>query len=107
MSSDTSTLTVDLGERSYDIVIGAGVLIGAGALIKPHLDNNRVIVITDKNVAKQWLGPLEDSLNAAGISHEGVFLPTSTMTPIKISVGDSVPTKIPTAASAGRLSRLR
>ncbi len=74
MSSDTSTLSVDLGERSYDIVIGADVLDRAGALIKPLLGANRVIVITDENVAGKWLGPLENSLNAAAIDHQSIVL---------------------------------
>ncbi|MEE8351351.1 MAG: 3-dehydroquinate synthase [Rhodospirillales bacterium] len=74
MSSDTSTLSVDLGRRSYDIVIGAGVIKKAGALIKPHLANNRVIVITDKNVANHWLGPLEATLDAAGVDHQNIVL---------------------------------
>jgi len=74
MSSDTSTLSVDLGRRSYDIVIGAGVMKKAGALIKPHLADNRVIVITDKNVANHWLGPLEATLDAAGVDHQSIVL---------------------------------
>ena len=31
------TVTVDLAERSYDIIIGGGVIADAGALIRPVL----------------------------------------------------------------------
>ena len=59
-------VNVALGERSYDIVIGPGLVAGAGALIRPHLKHDRVFVITDENVAKLHLAPLTASLEASG-----------------------------------------
>jgi len=41
------TLNVELGERSYDIHVGDGLLAEAGALIKPVIRSQRVIVVTD------------------------------------------------------------
>lgn len=45
-----STVTVDLGARSYDIIIGNDVLTRAGMLIKPHLKAPRVVIVTDETV---------------------------------------------------------
>ncbi|MCH7550525.1 MAG: 3-dehydroquinate synthase, partial [Proteobacteria bacterium] len=67
MSDGPATLTVDLGERSYDILVGDGLLAGAGKLIAPVLAEPRAVVITDENVEKHCLGTLEKSLDEAGI----------------------------------------
>jgi len=74
MSSDQSPLSLDLGRRSYDIHVRKGLLNDAGALIRPLLDQPRVIVVTDNNVAKHWLAPLENSLDEAGIAHQSIIL---------------------------------
>ena len=74
MSADYSTVSVDLGPRSYDIVVGGGVLKDAGELIAPLLAEPRVVVITDGNVAPHWLEPLEASLNGAGLTHQTIVL---------------------------------
>ena len=44
-------VTVELGERSYPIHIGPGLLDRAGALIQPVMRGNRALVITDDQVA--------------------------------------------------------
>ena len=46
----TNTVNVDLGHRSYDILIGDNLLSSAGDLIKSHLKAPRVAVVTDQNV---------------------------------------------------------
>ena len=74
MSDGPATLTVDLGERSYDILVGDGLLAGAGKLIAPVLAEPRAVVITDENVEKHCLGPLEESLEEAGIDHQSIVL---------------------------------
>ena len=43
-------VSVDLGPRSYDIIIGENLLTDAGKLLSPHLKANRVAVVTDENV---------------------------------------------------------
>ena len=73
MSDGPATLTVDLGERSYDILVGDGLLAGAGKLIAPVLAEPRAVVITDENVEKHCLGTLEKSLDEAGIDHQKSF----------------------------------
>ena len=79
MSPDTSTsqsgeLRVELGERSYDIVVGAGLIETAGERIKAVLPRPRAVVITDENVAAHHLQALSSSLKAADIAFETIVL---------------------------------
>ncbi|MEQ9555483.1 MAG: 3-dehydroquinate synthase [Rhodospirillales bacterium] len=68
-------LGVDLGERSYDILIGEGLLAGAGRLIAPVLRSRQVAVITDRNVAEAGhLATLETALAAADITSRTIIL---------------------------------
>mgnify|MGYP003149942053 FL=1 len=68
-------LGVDLGERSYDILIGAGLLADAGRLIAPVLRAGRVAVITDRNVADAGhLATLETALAGADITSRTIIL---------------------------------
>ncbi len=68
-------LGVDLGERSYDILIGAGLLADAGRLIAPVLRSRRVAVITDRNVADAGhLATLETALAVADIASRTIIL---------------------------------
>ena len=46
----SKNLSVDLGERSYDIRIGPGLLSNMGELIRPFAASSRVAVITDETV---------------------------------------------------------
>jgi len=68
------TLTVDLGERSYPIHIGAGLLDLAG-LILPHLAQKRVMVVTNTTVAPLYLARLKATLESAGVTVAQVVLP--------------------------------
>ena len=52
-------LTVNLGERSYDILIGQNIL----AEVTKHLPHKKVFVVTDANVAKLHLDKLKAALN--------------------------------------------
>jgi 3-dehydroquinate synthase len=48
--TDTHTLRVDLGERSYDIHIGGGLLPRAASLVPMSLTGRRIFVLSDVNV---------------------------------------------------------
>jgi len=76
----SATLQVSLGERSYDILVGPGLLAQAGALIRPLLSSPRVFVVTDENIEKLHLETLKDSLDEAGIENHGVVLPAGEQT---------------------------
>jgi len=69
-----ASMTVDLGPRSYDIVVGDGLLADAGRLARPLLAQPRVVVVTDANVAGHWLKTVEASLDDAGIAHSNIVL---------------------------------
>ncbi|MFC0285861.1 3-dehydroquinate synthase [Kaistia hirudinis] len=58
---------VELGTRSYDILIGRGLLDVAGSEIAARLPGARAAVVTDRNVAAAQLPRLAASLAAAGI----------------------------------------
>lgn len=75
-----ATLQVALGDRSYDIMVGPGLLARAGASIRPLLASPRVFVVTDETVETLHLGTLKDSLDAAGIANHGVVLPAGEQT---------------------------
>ena len=66
-TSSRETVRVDLGERSYDIVIGPGLIAEAGAQIAARNPGIRCAVVTDRNVAAAHLDALLESLAAAGI----------------------------------------
>jgi 3-dehydroquinate synthase len=76
--SEFSTIEVALGQRSYDIRVGSGLIAEAGHHVAPLLDGqtqtNDVIVVTDANVAAHHLGAVQASLERAGIGHRAIVL---------------------------------
>ncbi len=68
-------LAVDLGERSYPITIGEGLLAHAGGMIRPLLRRPLTAIVTDGNVAPHHLATLTASLDGAGIAHTELVLP--------------------------------
>ncbi len=73
--SKPETVRVDLGDRSYDILVGEGLLARAGELIKAVLPGNRVIIVSDERVAKDYAPILVESLNKAGITNDVIPVP--------------------------------
>ena len=69
------TVGVDLGERSYDILIGRGVIERAGAEIARRLPGARLAVVTDETVANRHLAHLTRNLAAAGIDFVTIVVP--------------------------------
>ena len=74
------TVTVGLGERSYDIRIGPGLIGTAGAEIAPLLRQPRVAVISDETVAELHLPALTEGLAAEGIRAMSLSLPAGEAT---------------------------
>jgi len=66
------TLRVELGERSYPIYIGTGLL-GRPELLRPHIPGRRVMVVTNETVAPLYLEQTLAGLE--GFTHEHVVLP--------------------------------
>jgi 3-dehydroquinate synthase len=70
----TTRVPVALGNRSYDILIGPGLLPRAGELIAERFGNARLGIVTDENVAAHHLKALEASLRAEGRLRGSVVL---------------------------------
>ncbi|WP_135447088.1 3-dehydroquinate synthase [Tabrizicola caldifontis] len=68
-------VSVDLGARSYEVRIGAGLLARAGTEILPLLRRKRVAVVTDETVAAVHLAKLTAALEAEGIAVSALALP--------------------------------
>ncbi|HMN71159.1 MAG TPA: 3-dehydroquinate synthase [Rhodoblastus sp.] len=66
---------VELANRSYDIVIGDGLIAEAGARIAALAPKAACAIVTDENVAKVHLAALQKSLDAAGVRHSAVVAP--------------------------------
>ncbi|HHK75035.1 MAG TPA: 3-dehydroquinate synthase [Rhizobiales bacterium] len=73
--NNTVTITVGLENRSYDIVIGTGLIDRAADHIAPCLPRPRTAIITDENVARHHLDTLTASLEAAGIAVTSIVMP--------------------------------
>ena len=75
MTDATRKVTVDLGDRKYDILVGRGLIANAATHLKPLLRRQRVAIVTDEAGAKLHLPSLHKSLDAAGIRHSALVLP--------------------------------
>jgi 3-dehydroquinate synthase len=73
--SGPDRVTVALGARSYDIVIGENLLADAGTYLAPVLNRPAVFIVTDQNVARHHLATLTGALDRAGIEHRAFVLP--------------------------------
>jgi len=78
--SAVSTLRVELGSRSYPIVVGDGLVREAGRWMAEVMSRRRALVVTDANVAPLCLASLEASLAEAGIEHASIVLPAGEAT---------------------------
>ncbi len=66
---------VNLAERSYDILIGRGLLDSTGQLATELLKRKRCAVVTDSNVAPLHARPVLDSLARSGIEAPLITVP--------------------------------
>jgi 3-dehydroquinate synthase len=73
-------LTVDLGSRSYPILIGDGLIRDIGAQVAPLLKRPRTMIVTDEHVAQHYLMPVGVSLGAEGIGFSSLVLPAGEAT---------------------------
>ncbi len=68
-------VSVNLGARSYEVRIGAGLIDRAGLEIAPLLRRKRVAVVTDDTVAAHHLLRLSEALESQGIAMTALSLP--------------------------------
>ncbi len=67
-----TTLTVDLGERSYPIYID-NALLGQQQLIQQHIPGKSTLIVSNETVAPLYLKKTQAMLS--GLKHEAVILP--------------------------------
>jgi 3-dehydroquinate synthase len=73
-AAPATTLTVDLGDRSYPIHVGEGLLDNP-ALYAPALAGKRALIVTNDVVGPLLLDRVTAALTAAGASVDAVVLP--------------------------------
>ena len=73
--NDPTIVNVALGTRSYDIVIGRGLLASLGARIAALRPGAKAVIVTDDNVARHHLDPAEAALRHAGVAIGHVIVP--------------------------------
>jgi 3-dehydroquinate synthase len=73
--ADPAIVEVALGTRSYDIVIGRGVIASLGTRIAALRPGAKAFIVTDENVARHALAAANQSLDAAGIKHDHLVVP--------------------------------
>ncbi len=71
----TPSTIVQLGERSYPIYAGTGLIADFGATCRLHGLNDPVAVITDRTVAAYHLSPLLQTLRRSGFRPMTIVLP--------------------------------
>jgi 3-dehydroquinate synthase len=65
--SDQHKVTVELGERAYEIHIGSGVLARAADYIAPVLARPKLAIVADANLAETHLPVLQARLMARAL----------------------------------------
>ena len=65
---------VDLAGRSYEILIGRGLIENAGQHIRAIAPLASCAIVTDENVARHYLAPLKASLDRENIRHAEIVL---------------------------------
>jgi 3-dehydroquinate synthase len=69
------SVRVGLGERSYDVVIGPGLIERAGELMAPFLPRGRTAVVCDETVERLHGRTLRAALKAHGIGSDWIVMP--------------------------------
>ncbi|MGH6796548.1 MAG: 3-dehydroquinate synthase, partial [Methylocella sp.] len=72
--SNQAQVSVDLGARTYTILIGAGLIREAGIHIRRLAPQAACAIVTDENVAKLHLPALERALDEACVRHSTVVV---------------------------------
>src|SRR4051812_35030355 len=74
-SSEPLTVNVGLGDRTYDIAIGRGLIATLGERIAKLRPGCKAVIVTDETVARHHLAATQDALKGAGIAASSVKVP--------------------------------
>ena len=75
LRNDPATVKVALGDRSYDIVIGRGLIASLGTRVAVLRPGAKAAIVTDENVARHHLAAVEAAFASAGMTTSGVIVP--------------------------------
>ena len=75
LRTDPTTVPVALGERSYDIVIGRGLIASLGPRIEALRPVARVFIVTDTNIELNHLDAVEETLAESAIAASQLIVP--------------------------------
>ncbi|MEM1424592.1 MAG: 3-dehydroquinate synthase family protein, partial [Planctomycetota bacterium] len=68
----SETVRIGLGERSYDVIVGAGLLASVGGRVRELFPGSgRVFVVHDNNLPKETVALVRDSLASEGFAVAG------------------------------------
>jgi len=73
--TEPTVVPVALGTRSYDIVIGRGLLANLGERVRSLRPGVRAAIVTDETVAAHHLAATESALKSAGIESACIVVP--------------------------------
>ena len=71
----TKTLHVELGENSYPLVVGTGLLNSVGERLTPHTKSNKVLIVSDTFVKARYMPVVLKSLEDAGLDVRTIAVP--------------------------------
>jgi 3-dehydroquinate synthase len=74
-AGEPTIVNVALGERSYDIVIGRGLLDSLGARVAALRPGAKAAIVSDETVAAHYMQPAEAAFAAAGIASARIVVP--------------------------------
>jgi len=75
LRADPATVKVALGDRSYDIVIGRGLMASLGARIATLRPGANAAIVTDESVARYHLAGAEAALADSGVASSRIIVP--------------------------------
>ncbi len=75
-SASFEKVRVELQDRSYNILIGSGLLSCAGSLISSSYDSNQAILLSDENVAPRYMDTIESSLREHKFETKKLIIPS-------------------------------
>jgi 3-dehydroquinate synthase len=75
LRTDPATVRVALGDRSYDIVIGRGLIASLGARIEALRPRAKVFIVTDTNIELHHLDTVEEILAESAIAASQFIVP--------------------------------
>jgi 3-dehydroquinate synthase len=86
----TRTIPAALGARSYEVLVGPGLIARAGALIAPHLKRPRTAIVSDETVWRLHGARLAGALTAQGVAALPLIVPPGEQTKSWVGLSDVV-----------------